>query len=141
MKKLISKILLITVIITFSNTVNAESNYYNNGKNFFDKKNYKKAKFYFEKDIVFNPKSEKSYLYLAKIFKIEDKNSLEENNLNTTILLNPKNEEAIYNLVLLNIKKSNFSKSKELIKTFDKVCKTMCSSKKTLQEKLNNSKK
>ena len=64
-----------------------------------------------------------------------------DSNLNTTILLNPKNEEAIYNLVLLNIKKSNFSKSKELIKTFDKVCKTMCSSKKTLQEKLNNSKK
>ena len=27
-----------------------------------------KAKFKFEQDIVFNPKNEKSYLYLSKIF-------------------------------------------------------------------------
>ena len=39
------------------------------GKKLFDNKKYKDSKFYFEKDIVFNPKSEKSYLYLAKIFK------------------------------------------------------------------------
>ena len=42
-----------------------------------------KSKFKFEKDIVFNPKSEKSYLYLAKIFKQEENDNLEEQNFNT----------------------------------------------------------
>ena len=94
---------------------------------------------YFEKDIVFNPKSENGYLYLSKIFKEEENNNLEENNLNTVLLLNPKNEEAIYLLALLNIKNSNFSKAKELINTLDLVCKKICSSKIELQLKLDNS--
>ena len=50
----------------------------------------KKAKIKFEQSIVFDPKNENSYLYLAKIFKIQEKDSLEEQNLNTVILLNPK---------------------------------------------------
>ena len=74
----------------------AKNLYFEDGKKLFENKKYKKSKFYFEKDIVFNPKSENSYLYLAKIFKTEEKDDLEENNLDTVILLNPKNEEAIY---------------------------------------------
>ena len=35
-----------------------------------------------------------SYLYLSKIFNNFKKKDLEEQNLNTVILLNPKNEEA-----------------------------------------------
>ena len=117
----------------------AKKLYYEEGKKLFSNKKYKEAKFYFEKDIVFNPKSEISYLYLAKIFKEEKKNDLEENNLNTVLLLNHKNEEAIYLLTLLNINKSNFSKAKELISTLTSVCKKMCSAKIELQEKLINS--
>ena len=64
---------------------------------------------------------------------------MEENNLNTVLLLNPNNEEAIYLLTLLSIKKSNFSKAKKLIKTLDTVCKKMCSSKTELQSKLDSS--
>ena len=90
----------------------ASSNFFDEGKKLFLEEKYKDAKFKFEKDIVFNPKSEKSYLFLAKIFKKQKKTILEENNLITVILLNPKNEEAIYFLALLNIKKSNFSKAK-----------------------------
>ena len=90
---------------------------------------------------MFNPKSENSYLYLAKIFKEEKKDSLEENNLNTVLLLNPKNEEAIYLLALLNIKKSNFSKAKSLITTMSLVCEKMCSKKNELKEKLDSSQK
>jgi len=119
----------------------AKKSYYEAGKKLFSNKKYKEAKFYFEKDIVFNPKSEISYLYLAKIFKEEKKNDLEENNLNTVLLLNHKNEEAIYLLTLLNINKSNFSKAKELISTLTSVCKKMCSAKIELQEKLRNSQK
>ena len=61
------------------------------------------------KDIVFNPKSEKSYLYLSKIFNKLEKN-LEELNLNTVILLNPKNEEALYNLAKLKLSSSDYKK-------------------------------
>ena len=63
----------------------------NDGLNLFKKKKFDEAKFKFEQDILFNPKSEMSYLYLSKIFNKMNK-KLEEQNLNTVILLNPKNE-------------------------------------------------
>jgi Tfp pilus assembly protein PilF len=134
-------IILQSLILLYLNhaVVSAKNLYFEEGKKIFDKKNYKDSKFYFEKDIVFNPQSEKSYLYLAKIFKEEENDSLEENNLNTVLLLNPKNEEAIYLLTLLNIKNSNFSKAKKLINTFNSICKKMCSSKIELQSKLDSS--
>ena len=47
-----------------------------------------------------------SYLYLSKIFKSFEKKNLEEQNLNTVILINPKNEEAIYNLAKLKLDSS-----------------------------------
>ena len=43
--------------------------YFQEGLNFFKNKKFNEAKFKFEQDIVFNPKSEMSYLYLSKIFK------------------------------------------------------------------------
>jgi len=136
-------ILIILVLLTIFNlnhfSVSAKNLYFIDGKKLFDNKNYKDSKFYFEKDIVFNPKSENSYLYLAKIFKEEKKDNLEENNLNTVLLINPKNEEAIYLLTLLNIKNSNFLKAKELISTLNSVCEKMCSSKLELQSKLDSS--
>jgi|TARA_B100000780_G_scaffold255664_1_gene204403 tetratricopeptide (TPR) repeat protein len=119
----------------------AKNIFFKEGKTLFDKKKYLDSKFYFEKDIVFNPKSENSYLYLAKIFKKQKKDILEENNLNTVLLLNPKNEEAIYLLALLNIKKSNFSEVDNLILTLTTVCKKMCFTTKELKEKLNRSQK
>ena len=73
-----------------------------------------KSKFKFEQDIVFNPKNEKSYLYLAKIYKLEETMKFQEQNLNTVILLNPKNEEAIYLLALLKIKQSDYKNQKNL---------------------------
>ncbi len=128
------------ILLSFNYTiVSANNSFFSQGKKLFDNKNYKDSKFYFEKDIVFNPKSENSYVYLAKIFKEEKNDSLEENNLNTALLLNPKNEEAIYLLTLLNIKNSNFSKAKELITTLTSICKKMCLSKLELQSKLDGS--
>jgi len=127
--------------ILIFNFVQAKNTFFQEGKILFDKKKYVDSKLYFEKDLVYNPKSEKSYLYLAKIFKNQKKESLEENNLNTVLLLNPKNEEAIYLLTLLNIKKSNFSKAENLILTLSTVCKKMCSTNKELKEKLDRSQK
>ena len=140
-KDLIIRFLSFFLFIFSFNPLHAKNSYFKEGKKLFDNKKYLDSKFYFEKDIVFNPKSENSYLYLAKIFKEEKKDSLEENNLNTVLLLNPKNEEAIYLLALLNIKKSNFSKAKSLITTMSLVCEKMCSKKNELKEKLDSSQK
>ena len=140
MKKNILIIGLSLILFNFYHiSVIAKNSYFEDGKKLFDNENYKDSKFYFEKDIVFNPKSENSYLYLAKVFKVEKNNNLEENNLITVLLLNPKNEEAIYLLTLHSIRNSNFSKAKELISTFNSVCKKICSSETELQSKLNSS--
>ena len=89
-------------------------NIFNQGVELFNKDKFEDAKFKFEQDIVFNPKSELSYLYLSKIFNKQEKRNLEEQNLKTVMLLNPKNEEAIYNLAKLKLKSSDYNKSKEL---------------------------
>ena len=112
--KLFINFLIIFFYLIFSTVLFAQDSYFKEGKELFELEKYKDSKFKFEKDIVFNPKNEKSYLYLAKIFNKEGNDSLEENNLNTVVLLNPKNEEAVYLLAALNIRKSDFSKAKEL---------------------------
>mgnify|MGYP006105513405 FL=1 len=137
-----NKIILIIFTSLFLTNFIYEISYAKNlnfqeGEKLFNNKKFKDSKFYFEKDIVFNPKSENSYLYLAKIFKEQEKDILEENNLNTVLLLNPKNEEAIYLLALLHIKKYNFSKVKKLIATIASVCEKMCNTQLELKEKLN----
>ena len=140
MKKNILIIFTSLFLSIFINEITFAKNlYFKQGKELFDIKKYEDAKFYFEKDIVFNPKNENSYLYLAKIFKKKKKDNLQENNLNTVLLLNPKQEEAIYLLTLLSIKKSNFLKAKELISTMSLVCVKMCSKKLELQKKLDSS--
>ena len=89
----------------------------------------------FERDIVFNPKNEKSYLYLAKIFNKDNNEEEQEINLNNVLLLNPQNDEAIYMLTLLKIKQSDYNKAKELIDTFVLVCKSFCSKENEMREK------
>ena len=123
----------------FCTILNAETNNFQKGKSLFDEKKFDLAKFKFEKDIVFNPKNENSYLYLAKIYNFKKNDSLEENNLKTVILLNPKNEEAVLNLALLKIRKSNYSETKKLISDFKKICKNLCSESTKLQLKLDSS--
>tara|TARA_B100001029_G_C14780327_1_gene296157 strand:+ start:95 stop:523 length:429 start_codon:yes stop_codon:yes gene_type:complete len=137
-----NKFKLILIIFLFSSFINnkiyAKNNYFSEGEKYFSKKDLEKSKFKFEQDIVFNPKNEKSYLYLAKIYKLKKNEEFEEQNLNTVILLDPKNEEAIFLLTLLKIKKSDYGKSKELIGIFKKVCKNLCEKEKELSEKLKN---
>ena len=115
----------------------AKSKYFEEGKILFDKKEFDKSKMFFERDIVFNPKSEKSYLYLAKIFNKNNNDQQEEMNLNNVLLLNPQNDEAIYMLTLLKIKQSDYNEAKKLIDRFDLVCVSFCSKKFEIQDKLN----
>ena len=113
----------------------AKSNYFDKGKVLFDQKKFEKSKTFFERDIVFNPLSEKSYLYLAKIFYADDNDQEQEINLHNVLLLNPQNDEAIYMLVLLKIKQSDYDGAKELINKFKLVCKSFCSKRAEIQEK------
>ncbi len=130
------KYILIIIILNFYSTAVAELSNFEKGKNLFDNKKYNLAKFKFEQDIVFNPKNESSYLYLAKIYNFKKNDFQEEKNLNTVILLNPKNEEAIMNLALLKIRKSNYEETKKLINNFKTVCKKLCQQSTNLQNKL-----
>ena len=102
------------------------TNYFEEGLSLFKEKKYNQAKFKFEQDIVFNPKNEISYLYLSKIFKNLKKKNLEEKNLKTVILLNPKNEEAIYSLAKLKLDESDYKKSKELNNRLSMLCDKFC---------------
>ena len=113
-----------------------KENFFSEGVKLFNEKKFPESKFKFEQDIVFNPKSENSYLYLAKIYKERKNDELQEQNLNTVILINPQNEEALYLLTLLNIKKSDYEESDKLIKKFNKVCKKICDKKSELVLKL-----
>ena len=122
-------------------STSAKNSFFLEGERLFNEKKFSQSKYKFEKDIVFNPKSELSYLYLAKIFNAQKNDFMEEQNLNTVIMLNPKNEEAVYLLTVLNIKKSNFNKAKSLIDTFESICNSMCSSKDELLKKLEDSSK
>jgi len=113
-----------------------QSNYFEEGVKLYQMKKFDKSKILFERDIVFNPKNERSYLYLAKIFNVDNNDEEQEINLNNVLLLNPLNDEAIYMLTILKIKQSDYNKAKELIDQFILVCKSFCSKKDEMQEKL-----
>ena len=112
-----------------------ESNYFIEGIKYFENQDFDKSKIFFERDLVFNPKSEKSYLYLAKIFMKKENVEEEEINLKNVLLLNPQNDEAIYMLVLIKIEQSDYNEAKELINKFNLVCKSFCSKKKEIESK------
>ena len=128
--------IIVIYLFLFSGGLTKESKYFYEGVELFQNKKFDKSKIFFEKDIVFDPKSEKSYLYLAKIFNKNDNEEEEEINLNTVLLLNPHNDEAMYMLALLKIKQSDYDQAKELIENFTLICKSFCSKKDEIQEKL-----
>jgi Tfp pilus assembly protein PilF len=136
MKKffIIIKIFFVYLFLISGGTAK-ESNYFQKGIELFQKKEFDKSKILFERDIVFDPKSEKSYLYLAKIFNNYDNDFEQEIKLNSVLLLNPQNDEAIYMLALLKIKQSDYNHAKKLLDEFVLVCKSFCSKKKEIQEK------
>ncbi len=136
---MIIRILRISLIlIVLPNYVMANTDYFKKGLNLFNNKKYEEAKFKFEQDIVFNPKSEMSYLYLSKIFKNLENRKLEEQNLNTVILLNPENEEAILNLAKLKLDSSDYKKSKELNDRLISLCVKFCDQSRKLKLEIEN---
>ena len=118
-----------TFIIFFglcSSTFAQKNNFFDEAKMLFDEEKYEESKFLFQRNIVYNPKNAQSYLYLAKIFDLEENKTEQEKYINSTLLLEPKNEEAMYLLIDIELKRSNFSKVDELKKNFKKICLSMC---------------
>ena len=126
------------IFFLLMNILYAKSEYFDEGVNLYNKEKFKEAQFKFEQEIVFNPKSELSYLYLSKIFNKLNKKDLEEQNLNTVMLLNPKNEEAIYNLAKLKLASSDYKKSKELNNRLGSICKKLCNKNSELKIEIEN---
>ena len=130
--------LIIFLFIGLTNSLFAENNFFKKGKKKYDEKKYEESKFFFQRSIVFNPKDSNSYLYLAKIYNFEENGKEEEKNINTVLLLTPKNEEALYMLMEIELKKSNYSKVRELTEKFSKVCINLCEKQKLVLESLKN---
>ena len=130
--------LIFFIILNLTNSLLAENTFFEEGKKKYNEKKYEESKFLFQRSIVFNPKDHKSYLYLAKIYNSEDNKKEEEKNINTVLLLEPKNEDAIYMLMEIELKKSNYSKVKELAENFSKVCNILCDKKNFILESLKN---
>ena len=135
MKNIKILIIILFGIIFFNLNLSAE-NFFEDAKKKYNEKKFKKSKFLFQRNIVYNPKDAESYLYLAKIFANEENEKEQIKNINTALLLEPENEEAMYLLIKYELKKSNYAKVKELKESFTKICNKLCKEQKNIEESL-----
>ena len=138
MRKKFKYIFFFYLIINIFSISAGSENFFKKGLKLYEDKKYEDARFMFERSIVFNPKDSNSYLYLAKIYNVEEDQKKEEKNLEAALLLEPSNEEAILMSMKIALDKSNYSKVKDLSKTFVKVCKNLCEENKGILETLAN---
>ena len=136
---IILKITTLLFVLVFStNLASSKENFFDEALKMYEDKKYDEARFMLERNIVFNPKDAKSYLYLAKIYNHEEDQRKEEYNLDTALLIEPNNEEAILMLMKIALEKSNYSKVKDLSQTFIKVCEKLCDENDEIQKSLKN---
>ena len=138
MNKILKLISLIVLIFSIQSNSFSKENFFEEAIKLYEKEKYEDARFLFERNIVFNPKDANSYLYLAKIYNYEEDQRKEEYNLETTLLIDPQNEEAILMIMKIALVKSNYDKVKELSETFVQVCKTLCDENNEILESLKN---
>ncbi|MDC3373238.1 hypothetical protein OAW30_02850 [Candidatus Pelagibacter sp.] len=138
MNKILKIIALVFFLVFSANLVSSNENFFDEALKMYQDEKYDDARFMLERNIVFNPKDAKSYLYLAKIYNHEENQRKEEYNLDTALLIEPNNEEAILMLMKIALNKSNYSKVKDLSQTFIKVCEKLCDENDEIQESLKN---
>ena len=138
MIKIIKLVTIFLIAINLISSASSEGSFSEEGKIKYSEKKYEESKFLFQRNIVFNPKDQDSYLYLAKIYKFENNKNEELKNINTVLLLNPTNEEANYLLMEIELENSNYSKVKELAENFSKFCNELCNKKNLILESLKN---
>jgi len=131
------KFTLLTLIILTSNII-AKENFFDEAKILYNEGKFEESKFLFQRNIVFNPKDSQSYLYLAKIYETEENDREKEKNINVALLLDPENENAMYMLIDLKLKKSDYKKVKDLSKKFEIICSSLCSKISSIKERLEN---
>ena len=138
MNKILKIVTLLFFLVFSANLVSSKENFFDEALKMYQDKKYDEARFMLERNIVFNPKDAKSYLYLAKIYNHEEDQRKEEYNLDTALLIEPNNEEAILMLMKIALEKSNYSKVKDLSQTFIKVCEKLCDENDEIQKSLKN---
>jgi len=138
MSKILKLIFVSTIFFLFNNQTFSKENFFNEALKLYEREKYEDARFLFERNIVFNPKDANSYLYLAKIYNHNENQSKEEQNLETALLIEPNNEEAMLMMMKIAIQKSNYDKVKNLSDTFSKVCKNLCNVNQEIKESLKN---
>ena len=138
MNKILKIITLLFLLVFSANLASSKENFFDEALKMYQDKKYDEARFMLERNIVFNPKDAKSYLYLAKIYNHEEDQRKEEYNLDTALLIEPNNEEAILMLMKIALVKSNYSKVKDLSQTFIKVCEKLCDENDEIQKSLKN---
>ena len=138
MNKILKLIILIHFSYICSTSALSKENFFEEALKMYQDEKYDDARFLFERNIVFNPKDAVSYLYLAKIYNHKEDQRNELNNLETALLIEPDNEEVILMLMKIALKKSNYSKVKNLSKNFLKVCERLCDENNEIQTLLKN---
>ena len=133
--KFIFSVLIWSIIVS---TAIANESFYDEALKMYKENKYDDAKFLFERNIVYNPKNARSYLYLAKIYNKKEDQKKEEQNLDTVLLIEPTNEEAILMSMKIALEKSNYSKVKKLSETFVKVCTKLCDENDSIKQSLKN---
>ena len=136
MQKIIKYFLIIFILLNLK--AFAKESFFQEAKILFEEGKIEESKFLFQRNIVFNPKDSKSYLYLAKIFESEENEIEEEKNINTTLLLEPDNEEAMYMLIDMKLEKSDIQMVEELREKFKIICNLLCSKIDSIDERLKN---
>jgi len=138
MTKRLKIIIIFLMALNIFGHANSNEDFFEKGLELYNNKKFDDAKFMFERSIVFNPKDSNSYLYLAKIYNHKEDQKKEEKNLDATLLIEPSNEEAILMLMKIGLEKSNYSKVRNLSKTFTQVCKKLCDENKKILKTLEN---
>ena len=138
MSKILKLIFVIVLFFSFNTKTFSKENFFKKALKLYEKEKYQDARFLFERNIVFNPKDANSYLYLAKIYNHEENQIKEEYNLETALLIEPDNEEAILMMMKIAIEQSNYDKVKNLSDTFSKVCENLCDENQEIKDLLKN---
>ena len=138
MSKILKLIFISAIFFLFNTQIFSKENFFNEALKLYEKEKYEDARFLFERSIVFNPKDANSYLYQAKIYNYEENQSKEENNLETALLIEPNNEEAMLMMMKIAIEQSNYDKVKNMSDTFSKVCKNLCNENQEIKKSLKN---
>ena len=138
MSKKFKLFFVFVLFFSFNTKIISKENFFSKAIKLYEKEKYDDARFLFERNIVFNPKDANSYLYLAKIYNHEENQRKEEYNLETALLIEPDNEEAMLMMMKIAIKKSNYDKVKNLSNTFSKVCKNLCDENQEIKDSLKN---